>query len=68
MFVVLALFAPVLAPYNPDDILESQIQGPSLRHLFGTDDLGRDILSRTLYGARISLSVGLVAVIISVLI
>jgi peptide/nickel transport system permease protein len=68
VMLVGAVFAPLLAPYNPDDILESQIQGPSLRHLFGTDDLGRDILSRTLYGARISLSVGLVAVIISVLI
>jgi len=68
LMIVGALFAPVLAPFNPDEIIESQIQGPSLRHLFGTDDLGRDILSRTLYGARISLSVGFVAVIISVLI
>ena len=51
--------------YNPDDITESEIQGPSLQHWFGTDDLGRDLLSRSLYGARISLSVGLVAVIIA---
>ena len=68
VFVLAAAFAPVLAPFNPDDILESEIQGPSGRHWFGTDDLGRDILSRCLYGARISLSVGIVAVVIAVLI
>jgi len=68
VFVLAAIFASVIAPYNPDDIIESQMQGPSLRHLFGTDDLGRDLFSRALYGARISLTVGFVAVIISILI
>ncbi|MFA5893515.1 MAG: ABC transporter permease [Candidatus Margulisiibacteriota bacterium] len=68
IMITAAIFAPALAPFDPSEITESEIQGPSLRHLFGTDDLGRDLLSRALYGARISLTVGAVAVIISVLI
>jgi peptide/nickel transport system permease protein len=54
--VVLAVLAPVLAPYTPDqtDILNQSL-GPSSAHLLGTDSLGRDILSRLLYGARLSL-------------
>ena len=68
LFVLLALLAPVIAPYHPDEIVESQILPPSAGHFFGTDDLGRDIFSRALYGARISLTVGLVAVTIAVLI
>jgi len=67
-FVLVAIIAPVIAPYNPDEIVESQTLPPSWKHLFGTDDLGRDIFSRSLYGARISLTVGLVAVVIAVLI
>jgi peptide/nickel transport system permease protein len=68
LMVAGAILAPVLAPYDPDAITESEIQAPSARHWFGTDDLGRDLLSRSLYGARISLSVGVVAVVIAVLI
>lgn len=67
-FVLVAVFAPIIAPYNPDEIVESQTLAPSWKHLFGTDDLGRDIFSRALYGARISLSVGLVAVTIAIII
>ncbi|OGB89680.1 peptide ABC transporter permease [candidate division WOR-1 bacterium RIFCSPHIGHO2_01_FULL_53_15] len=67
-FVILAIIAPLIAPYNPDEIVESQTLAPSLSHLFGTDDLGRDLFSRALHGARISLTVGFVAVLISVLI
>jgi len=67
-FVVLAILAPMLAPYDPSEIIENETIPPSLKHLFGTDDLGRDIFSRALYGARISLTVGLVAVTIAVLI
>jgi peptide/nickel transport system permease protein len=63
-----AIFAPVVAKYSPDEIVESQTLSPSFNHPFGTDDLGRDIFSRAVYGARISLTVGLVAVIIAVLI
>jgi len=63
-----AIFAPVLAPYNPEEIITAQIEAPSSAHWFGTDDLGRDLFSRALFGARISLSVGFIAVIISLLI
>lgn len=65
-FVLAAIFAPFLTPHDPNraDFL-SRNQGPSWEHPFGTDDMGRDILTRTLYGGRISLSVGIVAVTIS---
>ncbi|OGC03861.1 peptide ABC transporter permease [candidate division WOR-1 bacterium RIFOXYA12_FULL_43_27] len=68
VFVILAIAAPIIAPYDPSEIIEEEIQGPSLKHWFGTDDLGRDLFSRTLYGARISLTVGIVAVTIAILI
>jgi peptide/nickel transport system permease protein len=67
-FVVCAVIAPIITPYNPDDIIESQTLAPSWHHLFGTDDLGRDIFSRALFGARISLTVGFVAVVIAILV
>lgn len=67
-FIVIAIFAPVVAPYDPEEIVEYETLAPSWRHLFGTDDLGRDIFSRAVYGARISLTVGIVAVTISILI
>jgi peptide/nickel transport system permease protein len=64
--VLLGLLAPVIAPNDPNQIsgLEA-LQGPSWHHLFGTDELGRDVFSRVLYGARISPLVGLAAVAIS---
>jgi peptide/nickel transport system permease protein len=59
VFVVFALFAPWIAPQNPSSIdLPSRLQPPSGAHWFGTDELGRDILSRVIYGARISMLVG----------
>ena len=67
VFAVLAILAPFIAPYNPSEIVESDTLAPSIHHFLGTDDLGRDIFSRALYGARISLTVGFVAVFISVL-
>jgi peptide/nickel transport system permease protein len=58
-----AVFAPLLSPYDPDDIDRKNILvSPDIHHPFGTDDLGRDVLSRMLWGARISLAVGFVAV------
>lgn len=58
LFLVCALFAPWLAPYNPDHInLLHRLAAPSPQHWFGTDELGRDILSRIIYGSRISLEV-----------
>lgn len=63
-----ALFAPLLAPYDPAAYDVKQILlPPSLQHWLGTDQLGRDVLSRMLYGARISMAVGFVSVGIAVL-
>ncbi len=67
--VFVAVLAPLLSPYNPDQIDRQQIlEPPSLKHPLGTDDLGRDLLSRMIWGARISLAVGFVAVGIATLI
>jgi peptide/nickel transport system permease protein len=66
---LLAMFAPLIAPYDPDDInVKAILIEPSWQHWMGTDGLGRDVLSRMLYGGRISLLVGLVAVGISTVI
>jgi peptide/nickel transport system permease protein len=63
IFIVLALMAPVIAPYDPVATSWSLVRKPpSALHWFGTDDLGRDILSRTIYGARASLLAGVIAV------
>jgi ABC-type dipeptide/oligopeptide/nickel transport system permease subunit len=59
LLVVLGIFGPWLAPYDPlAQDLGASLEGPSLEHWFGTDSFGRDILSRVLYGSRISLMVG----------
>ena len=56
LFFAVALFAPLLTPYNPtDNSLLDRFQGPSAKHWFGTDGLGRDILTRVLFGARVSM-------------
>ena len=63
--VLIAIFAPLIAPYDPNQVdLLAAAQGPTREHLLGTDDIGRDVLSRVIYGTRVSLSVGLVAVTI----
>jgi len=68
LFVV-SLFAPWLAPYDPSAIdLEKVLMPPSGDHWLGTDPLGRDVLSRMIWGARISLKVGFVATGIAILI
>lgn len=61
LLIVVALFAPYIAPY-PYDQIGMKFQAPSAEHLFGTDKFGRDILSRVIYGARVSLEVGIIAV------
>lgn len=67
--LVTAAFAPFLAPYDPtEQSLERMLQPPGRGHILGTDDLGRDILSRVVYGARVSLLVGVLSVGISLLI
>ena len=66
VFVILAIFAPLLAPYDPDKgNLYDKLQQPSRTHLLGTDSLGRDTLSRVIYGARVSIVIGIVAVTIA---
>lgn len=63
MLLLVALLAPVLAPYDPlAQDLYKRLQPPSIDHWFGTDDFGRDILSRIVYGSRISLRIGLIAI------
>ncbi len=69
VFVLLAIFAPLLVPYDPlQGRLQDRLQTPSLAHWFGTDELGRDLFSRIIYGARISLQIQIVAVSLSLLI
>ena len=69
--VVIALLAPVMAPYDPmkqdlaDPLKPPVLFGGSAKHLFGTDLHGRDILSRTVYGARVSLSLGILSVLLA---
>ena len=66
---LVALFASWIAPYDPDaQVLTERLMPPSAQHWFGTDDLGRDIFSRIVYGCRISLSVGVVSQIIATVI
>lgn len=65
--VLIAIFAPFLAPYDPDTIdILNRLKPPSLSsgHLLGTDDVGRDLLSRLLYGARVSLVVGVSTIVL----
>jgi peptide/nickel transport system permease protein len=69
LLFVVSLLAPLIAPYDPNHINAWDVLAPpSWQHWFGTDDLGRDVFSRVLYGARISLKVGFVAVGIAVVI
>ncbi len=64
--VMVAIFAPLVAPYDPfDQNMTSRLQGVSREHPMGTDFFGRDILSRTIYGARVSLMAGFISVSIS---
>ena len=69
IIALVAIFAPALAPYSPYDAeLSNAFQAPSSEHLFGTDKLGRDVLSRVIYGTRISLSASLILVVLIFLI
>ena len=69
VFIFVAVFADVLAPYDyAEPNLPSRLEGPSLDHLMGADQLGRDVLSRVIEGARISLIVGFAAAFINVIV
>jgi peptide/nickel transport system permease protein len=66
LFILMGIFAPLIAPYDPlQQDLAGKFAPPSRAHLMGQDELGRDILSRVIYGARISLTAGLAAVAIA---
>lgn len=65
LFVLMAVFAPVLAPYDPFQNNFDTKTAPSLTNLMGTDELGRDVLSRVIYGSRVSLLVGVAASLLS---
>jgi len=61
-WIVIAIFAPLIAPSNPLAQPFPPAQAPSLHHLFGTDELGRDVLSRVIYGSRVTLPIALLLV------
>jgi len=65
---LVALLSPVIAPYSPDLPSGSSRMPPSMEHIFGTDNLGRDMLALVMYGARISVYVGIAAVLIEIVI
>jgi peptide/nickel transport system permease protein len=67
-FIVMAVAAPILAPYDPTAQPGEQLEPPSSTYWLGTDEFGRDILSRIIYGARVSLQVGVISVGIALLI
>lgn len=65
-WIIMAIFAPVIAPYDPiEQDANIRLEAPSLAHIFGTDNFGRDIFSRVIYGGRYSLLAGLLTVIIA---
>jgi len=69
LFVLIAIFAPLISPYPPNEgDLAKRLNPPSQEHLLGTDPLGRDLLSRVIYGARISLQIQIVSVSIALVI
>ena len=69
LFILIGVFAPVIAPETTDGVnLQQSLEPPCSEHIFGTDDLGRDVLSRVIYGARVSLWVGFFSVCASVIV
>lgn len=68
LFLVCGVFAGVLAPYGYNEVLPERMQAPSWAHWFGTDNLGRDMLSRCIYGAQLSVIIGLSAAALATLI
>lgn len=68
IILIVAIFAPIIAPYDPYRIdVYKVLEPPSKSHIFGTDELGRDVFSRIVYGARVSLKVGIIAMGIAIL-
>lgn len=66
IIILAGIFAPVVSPYDPNLMsIADRLQGPSMNHFFGTDEMGRDIFSRVIYGARISITVGVSIVVLA---
>jgi ABC-type dipeptide/oligopeptide/nickel transport system permease subunit len=69
VLVAAALFAPLFAPFNPNEVhLQDQLSPPSAHYLFGTDEVGRDVLSRVMFSARPALGAGLVTVALAAIV
>lgn len=68
IITICAIFAPWITPYHPTEITDSFAEPPSLKHWLGTDQVGRDVFTRIIYAARVSLAVGIGAVVISAII
>jgi len=65
MYIIFAVAAPLIAPYNPVTKAGESFQPPSLQHLFGTDNLGRDLFSRVVYGSKIALQIAFISVVVA---
>jgi peptide/nickel transport system permease protein len=69
LFALSSIFAPYVTSYDPEETeLDMMLEPPSLQHLMGTDELGRDLLTRLLYGGRVSLSIGVMAMALAVVV
>ena len=69
LIILISILAPIISPYDPNLMnMADRLQAPGASHIFGTDEMGRDVLSRVFYGARISIVVGVSIVIIAALI
>lgn len=69
LIIFVGVFAPILGPYDPNLMnIADRLQGPSAAHIFGTDEMGRDIFTRVIYGARISITVGVSIVMLAAVI
>ena len=67
LFVLTAIFAPYLSSYDPEKTnLDRMLEPPSADHIMGTDELGRDLLTRIFYGGRVSMSIGAMAMVLAV--
>ena len=64
-FIFIAIFAPLISPFDPTKRVDRGLKAPSFKHLFGTDNLGRDMFSRIVYGTRIALSIAFISVLVA---
>jgi peptide/nickel transport system permease protein len=66
LFALMAILAPIISPYDPaQQDISHALAKPSLMHLLGTDEVGRDVFSRIIYGTQVSFSIGIIAVLIA---